>query len=274
MVADSITDDETPVLALLYDVQATNPRLVDTILDPSGTLTEERDIRLPLAGRVRLTIVRTQPGASRSMDLLEDAVRFAEDHMGEPFPTNFVLLMYADAVDGDADGHNVGVNMIVHPDFDADDGSEESYWAPLILVHEVAHYYWGDSAERWLDEGAAEIMAIIYEESLTGVSVEAVEYARTFPCTYAANLSSLEPLKEVSNDNCTYSLGIRFSLDLYRSLDGDDFRRGLRTLYLSGKGAIDPDDPKARRIDDVRDAFHFNTEAVEEIIPNWYGTLP
>ena len=102
MVADGITNDETPVVALLYDVQATNPGLLETILDPSITLVEERDIELPLAGRTRLIVVRIEPGANRSMDLLDDAVRFTEDYIGEPFPTNFVLLLYADAVDGES----------------------------------------------------------------------------------------------------------------------------------------------------------------------------
>ena len=80
------------------------------------------------------------------MDLMEDAVRFAEDHVGEPFPTNFVLLLYADAVMSDFDGHNTGFNMTIHPDFDSDDDSDEIYYAPFLLVHEVAHYYWNNSS--------------------------------------------------------------------------------------------------------------------------------
>ena len=88
--------------------------------------------------------------------------------MGEPFSTNFVLLFYADAVIPDYAGHNTGLNMTVHPDFDSDDDSDEALSAPFILSHEVAHYYWNTSSQLWLDEGAAEVMSIIYEETMTG----------------------------------------------------------------------------------------------------------
>ena len=84
-VSDGISDDETAALALLHDVQATNPDMVDTLLDSSNVEIERRHIQLQLAGDVELVIVRLQPGAARSMDLLESAVRFVEVFMGEPF---------------------------------------------------------------------------------------------------------------------------------------------------------------------------------------------
>ena len=301
-VADGITNDEATVVALVYDVQATNPDLIDTLLDPSATQIEKRDIILPLAGNVQLSIVRMEPGAARSMDLLENAVRFAEDYMNEPLPLNFVLLLYADAVqpgyaghntstnmtvhpdfDSDADdfvlllyadavqpgyaGHNTSTNMTVHPDFDSD--ADESDYAASILAHEVAHYYWGNSAEMWLDEGAAELMAIIHEEATIGRQVW--DSADAFPCPYAADLSALERLSDdASTEDCAYNLGTRFFLDLHRALGEDEFRRGFRMLYLLGRDALDPDDPGVRRIDHVRDAFDFSTVARDEVIPRWY----
>ena len=273
-VADGITDDEAKVVALVYDVHATNPDLVDTILDPVATQVESREIDLPIAGKVQLAIVRTQPGADRSMDILEEVTRFVESYMGEPFPRDLVLLLYADAVLPGFVGHNAGTNMIIHPDFDSDDDSEEAHQAAAVLAHEVAHYYWGNSAQAWLDEGAAEIMAIIYEESKTGQVISDGDYASSFPCTYAADLSSLEDLTGTSVDDCTYSLGTRFFLDLYRTLEGGDFQRGFRPLYLAGKDAIDREEPDARRIGDVRDAYSFSTEAVNEVIPRWYWSEP
>ena len=95
-------------------------------------------------------IVRIEPGSERSMDLLEEAVWFAESYMGEPFPLSLVLLLYADAVKPGFVGHNSGTGMVVHPDFDGDDE------LGLIVGHEVAHFYWYGSSQVWLDEGAAE----------------------------------------------------------------------------------------------------------------------
>ena len=273
-VADGITDDEAAVVALVYDVHATNPDLVDTILDPVETRIEERVTDLPLAGEMQLAIVRTQPGADRSMDVLEDVTRFVESYMGEPFPKRLVLLLYADAVLPGFAGHNVGTNMIIHPDFDTDDGSEEAQQAAAVLAHEVAHYYWSNSAEAWLDEGAAEIMAVIYEESQARQRMMGVNYAGSLPCTYASDLSSLEDLTGTAVDDCTYSLGTRFFLDLYDTLEPHEFQKGFRALYLAGKDAIDPEGPNARRIDEVMDAYSFSSEAVSEVIPRWYWSDP
>ena len=271
-VADGITDQETATLALLHDVQTTNPNLVDTLLAPSEVHVESREIRLPLASDVELVIVHLQPGAPRSMDLLEDAVRFAEDYMGEPFPTNFVLLLYADAMMSEFAGHNTGFNMTIHPDFDTDDDSDESYYAPFLLAHEVAHYYWNYSSQTWLDEGAAEVMSIIYEEATTGQ--EAWGAANTLPCPYAADLTGVEELKDTHAEDCAYSLGTRFFLDLYRTLGDEEFRRGFRKLYLLGRNVLDPEDPEARSIDHVRNAFDFSEQAHDEIIPRWYWESP
>ena len=271
-VADGITDDETAVLALLSDVQITNPDMVDTLLEQSNVQIERRSIELPLAGDVELAIVRLQPGAARGMGLLESAVRFAEHFMGEPLPTSFVLLFYADAVIPDYAGHNSGLSMTVHPDFDSDDDSDEASYAPYILAHEVAHYYWNNSSELWLDEGAAEIVSIVYEETTTGL--EAQGAANTFPCSYAADLTGVERLEETLAGDCAYSLGTHFFLDLYRTLGEEEFQRGFRGLYLMGRDILDPEDPDARGIDHVRDAFGFSQEARDEIIPKWYWESP
>ena len=271
-VVDGITDDETATLALLSDVQITNPDMMDTLLEQSNVQIERRSIELPLAGDVELAIVRLQPGAARSMGLLESAVRFTEDFMGEPLPTNFLLLFYADAVVSDYAGHNSGLSMTVHPDFDSDDDSDEASYAPYILAHEVAHYYWNNSSQLWLDEGAAEIVSIVYEETTTGQ--EAMGGANTYLCAYAADLTGVEQLEETLAGDCAYSLGTRFFLDLYRSLGEEEYQRGFRDLYLMGVDILDPEDPDARGIDHVREAFGFSQEARDEIIPKWYWESP
>ena len=102
---------------------------------------------------LRLTGLRSQPGADTNMDRLEDVVRFAEDYMGEPFPTESILLMFANAGGPGNAGNDVGTTRIgdLHH---ADYGSAGADQTAFSLAHEVAHYYWNNSAELWLDEGA------------------------------------------------------------------------------------------------------------------------
>ena len=268
-VADGITDREAIILSLLHDVYSDNPGLIESLLAPSGALVEERRIDLPLAGSMQLAIVRTHEGAARSMDLLESAVRFSEDYMGEPFPANFVLLLFADAVTQGVLGHNAGINMIMLPDFDVDDGSLDALDAPMLFAHEVAHYYWGDFGEDWVNEGAAEVMAIIYDESTTGFDWRTSDIAEAYPCSIP-DLTAFERLSGEPPLECVYALGAGLFLDLYRAMGSEDFQRGLAALYMLGQERPGIDGPGARR-SHVRDAFEFHPEARDRVIPKWYG---
>ena len=269
-VEDGITGEEPLVLALIADIGINNPSLVDALLDPSIRQIEKRDVTLPLRGDVQLVIVRLEPGAARTMDFLESAVRFAERYMGERFPTKLVLLLVADAVNEDYAGHYTHINMAIDPDLDAE-SRLAAHQAPSVLTHEVAHHYWANSAEIWLDEGAAEIMAVIHEESRSGY--RASHSDSTLPCSLP-NLQSLELLSGEPSDDCVYSLGPRLFLDLYRTLGPDDFQRGFRGLYLAGRDALWTEDPSARSIEQLTDAFSFSAEAMDEVIPKWYGERP
>ena len=112
-LSDGITDAQSPIVAMLYGVYKINPGLMDTLLDPNLTTIERRMISLPLTGSVDLVIVRTRPGAARSMDLLEYAARTSEELMGEPLPTNFVGLLFEDAVSGGFAGTNFGTHITI-----------------------------------------------------------------------------------------------------------------------------------------------------------------
>ena len=273
-IANGITDDETVLLTLAADVYETDPGLADRLLDSSEVLTETRDIDLPLTGEARLVIVRTQEGSPRSMDFLEDAVRFTESYMDEALPRNLVILLYADAVHLGFDGHNSGTNIVVHPDYDVDRGRVDDLYDRMILTHEVAHYYWHGSAESWLDEGAAEMISVSHAASDIGLDVTEIfdtGLAGLFYCPDADNLFELDKLPYQQAEECAYSLGPLFFLDLYSTLGPEDFRRGFRELYLQGKYAIEPDGPDARRIGHVEEAFRFRSEAVQEVIEIWYA---
>ena len=275
LLRDGISDDLAPIVATLHGVAATNPALIDVLLNPGNVVLELRTVTLPLSGEVVLSIIRTGPGAARSMELLEHSVRTAEEYMGAPLPTNYVGLLYANAVAGSTAGTNFGTHIGILPEFDVDDGSREAAFAARIIAHEVAHDYWRDNAD-WLDEGAADLVASIIDGARTG---RPIEVSRT-PCVYARNIAELESLVIARDDvefECNYSLGERLFVDLYRTLGADRFRQGFRELYLASKREHDTDNywGTSVGVGHVKEAFRSDDGAANIVIARWYdGTEP
>ena len=187
--------------------------------------------------------------------------------MGEEFPTNLVLLLVADAVIPGAAGHYNHINMAIHPDFDSGSGWERDR-ASLGLTHEVAHYYWNNNGADWLDEGPAEIMEVIHEESRSGYRATISDFGSVCPLP---DLRSLELVDGEAPGDCEYSLGRGLFMDLYHALGPDDFQRGFRDLYRASRDVPWLEQPKALIVEDLRDVFSFSDEATENIIPKWYG---
>lgn len=264
-VRDGITNEETPIVATLNGVAKTNPGLIDVLLNPSRVLLERRIISLPLSGGVILDIIRTAPGAARSMSLLEHSVREAEAFMGVPFPTKHVVLLYENAVTASFAGTNFGTHIASLPKYDSDDDSHEAAYAGNHTAHEVAHYYWSGNKD-WIDEGAANFMAAIIENARTGRPLSADD----FPCAYADSIAELESLNVVRGDsafNCNYALGERLFLDLHHTLGHEKSRQGFRALYL----ASESEDDAELGIQHVREAFRSNDAAMRIIIARWYN---
>ncbi len=274
-VSDGISDFESGIVALLHEVNEANPSLVNTLLDSNITAAEERIIALPRAGEVNLTIIRTRPGAARSMDLLENAVRNIEDLIGEPFPAKYVPLLFAAAVHGSFSGSHHGSQMIVRPEYDVADDSHEARLAGRVIAHEAAHYYW-QQAQPWLDEGAAEFTAALVEHHRSGYPLEPVNY----PCGTAKTIRYLETKDLTRNDaeyHCNYAVGERLFLDLYHQLGAEKFRAGFRSLYRSS-ARIDPDSAEPAGIAHIRQAFAGGRDTnsasaapvVARVIDRWY----
>ena len=272
---DGISNEIAPIVAMLNGVADTNPILIDVLLDASKVLLERRTITLPLSGDVILFIIRTSPGAGRSMDLLEHSVRGAEQYMGAPLPTNYVGLLYENAVPESFAGANFGTHIAILPKFDVDDGTTDAEFAGSNIAHEVAHYYWSGNA-NWVDEGAAEFMASIVERDRTGRSIGATNS----PCPHARNIVELESLK-ITQDSiefgCNYSLGERLFLDLNRTLGDTQFQQGFRELYIASAARDDTDDDGSASIgiEHVMQAFLLGEKATNAVITRWYdGTEP
>ena len=272
---DGISNDLAPIVATLYGVARTNPGLIDVLLDPSKVSLERRTITLPLAGEVVLDIIRTAPGAARSMDLLEHSVRSAEEYMGTPLPTGYVGLLFEDAVTGSNAGTNFGTHIAILPKFDVDDGSHEAAFAGHNNAHEVAHYYWSGNAD-WVDEGAADLVASVIEGARTGRPIGVTNH----PCGHAGSILELESLGIAQGGvefRCNYSLGERLFVDLYRTLGEERFQQGFRALYLASEIEDDTDNRRGTSagMGHVREAFRSDDGAETAVIARWYdGTGP
>ncbi len=272
---DGITDDLSPLVATLHGVAETNPALIDVLLDPGNVILKRRTVTLPLSGEVVLSIIRTGPGSGHSMELLEHSVRKAEELMGVPLPTNYIGLLYENAVSASFAGTNFGTHIAIRPEYDVGDDSREAAFAGRAIAHEVAHYYWAGNAD-WIDEGASDFMAAAIESARTGRPIGVTRP----PCAYAGNIAELEFLDIARDDirfGCNYSLGERLFMDLYRTLGAERFRQGFRELYLTSK--VEHEDNyypgTSLGIGHVKEAFRSDDEAADVVIARWYdGTEP
>ena len=272
---DGISDDVTPIVATLDGVAGTNPDLIDVLLETTRVLLERRIITLPLTGEVVLDIIRTAPGAARSMDLLEHSVRGIEEYMDSPLPTKYVGLLYENAVSSSTAGTNFGTHIAILPEYDIDDDSQEAESSGSTIAHEVAHYYWSGN-EDWVDEGAADFMASIVEGARTGQPIGVTGP----PCGYAGSIAEMESLGISRGDiefRCNYSLGERLFVDLHLTLGDERFRQGFRALYLASEIEDDADDRRGTSvgIEQIREAFRSDDGAESTVIARWYnGTEP
>ena len=278
-LSDGITDEEAKIVALLYGTHKNRPESVDFLLRGTGVYLEERLINLPSSGEVLLTIIRIRDQITPSMDFLEHSVRTIDEFMGEPLPTNYIALLYDDAVSPGAGGTNFGTHMAMSLLYDVENGVWWDY-TPHTVAHEVAHYYWTGN-QKWINEGTAELLGSISEYARIETPVEATNN----PCASVKTIAELEALKpgdlETKGFNCNYSLGEALFVDLYDSLGEETFRQGFRNLYLKSQRDDATDDCEGTYLGicHLVAAFKADVSAevaaqVDEIVGRWYGETP
>ena len=240
------------------------------LIDPELVSVEVRQVTLPLAGDIELSIVRTRPGAPETMDLLEEAVRRVEEFMGLPFPERQVILWVHPGLErGATDGTHIAIGL------DELTGDKETLLG--LMSRGASRYYWKDFQEpqNWIEEGAASFIEALAKEYAHG-------RIDTEPCAVVRSIAELEvranSLQAHSFVLCAVSLGGRLYSDLYHSLDITLFRQAFRRLSLRNRYLVDlsvrcySDVPT---ICHVRDAFFFHADkdadaVVKKVINRWY----
>ncbi|MCY3886382.1 MAG: hypothetical protein OXG19_01555 [Chloroflexi bacterium] len=279
LISDGIADGEATIVSTLRRVKERNPTLLETLLDPQQVRLEERSIELPLAGAVQLTIIRTRPGAERTMDLLERAVRANEAFTEIPLPLRQVTYLFTDGLTRGFRGTNFGSYIVSVPGIDEPSYSEER--AFKHFAHEAAHYYWTGN-QFWLNEGAAQLVEAVASHQATGYAI-IPEYR---PCPDLRTIAAVEALEITPTYSvdilCHYALGERLFHDLYRTLGEPAFRRGFRNLYLLSQSDDPEDECEDTSLTICHVAAAFKASAGEEmaatvdrIVARWYdGSEP
>lgn len=227
-----------------------------------ATQVETRSINLPQTGPVTLKINRSgELGSDQSMAILEHSVRTIEEYMGQPLPlqSGEIRLDFVKDITsgGDPAGIYKGTHIEILQQYEVGEPWQRAALA-TIIAHEVAHYYWNGERE-WVDEGAADFLALYSEHRRTGAPIS----VQNRPCYYVSNISQLESQRYEHGDAgfwCNYSLGERLFVDLYDSLPETQFRQSFRNLYAAGKN-------KLAGVHQLRAAYP-NSGAV---IDKWYG---
>ena len=234
-----------------------------------ATQTETSTVRLPHSGTVNLRINRSGDlGSDRSMEILEHAVKTIEEYMGEPIPLrgNEIRLDFVEKevfqCSSHATGCYLGTHIEILEEYDSEKPLRDDDKLAIIIAHEVAHYYF--SGERdWLDEGAAEFLAIYVENKRVGRAMT----GQGKPCAQTITISYLESRKLGHEDDgftCNYTLGEGLFLDLFSQIQTGDFQSAFRRLYASSNN-------KVAGIHQVRQAFYPGSERVQKTIDKWYG---
>ena len=237
-ISDGISDEETAIVATLNDVRFYSTDIYEQLLDPDTVTMEERTIDLPHTGETQLTVVRIRPGAERTMDLLERAVRTVEGFAAMPFPVKHVIFLAENT-----HRNRVSIDLThmsgEHERFDTDERPEID--ALHVLAHETAHYYWFHEWNlHWIEDGlGAFFQSFVRRQAKVGPGVPVVPIwpAHRPPCPIGGNIAELERLHRqhgVKTD-CSDSLGERLFQDLWRTLGDSVFRQGLGNLYLMAR---------------------------------------
>ena len=195
-LADGFDNDEAKIVTLMYGTYKFRRELVEPLLSKTGIYREERTIQLPLAGETVLVIFRVQDQQNKLMDYLEATLRYTEEIVGEPFPTNYVAVLLAqqhpdDEPEGVWHGTHFTVSIWYEEGYWKNGGSGEFF--AQVFAHELAHYYFAawtpDGMRAWINEGAAQFLGNnLWEHLRTGRKLAPTNN----PCRSAKTIAELD----------------------------------------------------------------------------------
>ena len=146
------------------------------------------------------------------------AVQDTEQFWGIPFPVDACYPDYADRT-----------IFSKHPPAPRDSNQTRSV-RPIVIHHEVAHYYFR-TGPSWLDEGGATYIEEFFVGTRGNVRREAVP--TYLPAKWSQNLQDLVELGSGPVWNrCRYPMGLNFLVALRKAMGNEAWLSALRAIYL------------------------------------------
>ena len=255
---DGLEEDEAALIVILSRAVQDSPELFRDLLSAHFVQTGTAD--LPLAGPVRLWAVQNTPFPEDEglLQWMEEAVRYWEGFVEEPFPTNDVILSVVDPR-GKSYGLNRGAHLGTHMRLirSVDLGTVSD------VPHETGHYLF--THPRWFGEGVSQF-GQAHLRHLDGVQTLAErreELALTTGCSRYANIRHFQHVSAEENrltfDLCPYDLGENFILSLFSLIGREAMSAALGELYLLHR---DPGQPITEEL--IFDVLSRNTPVGKE----------
>ena len=263
-IIDGITQDEV-VLATaattLDDVDHTAQ-----VLTPRTTTVETFQAASARTPNLRISIVRTKAARNaETVSIVQDSVRFVEDVMDLPLPTNHVILLLDDlSLKKGYAGTNFGYAIVYRKE--AANGNDQDQAAfEQGMAHEVAHYFWTGN-QNWVDEGIADTI----EANLSAYAGHPpnmwADRSHRCPIKTLEELAKINPSDQDSRYICNYVLGEGLFLELQDQFGKEQFKNRLRTLYRISLSLREQ--RQEAGIDQVRRAFGNQTGSITK---HWTG---
>ena len=271
---DGITDSEAKLVALLH---AAPDLAVHILRDEDRLHSEERTIRLPHSGEVLLVVARFYDEASMAMELLEAHVRTIEEYLGEPFPTDRIVLVFRDWDAGQYTFGHTGILMKMSSGYYL--GSND--WngrTSTRLASMVARYYVNfehvGPEQRWITSGFATFMS---DASQLALGKEPYDW---WGCAKVDTIAALEALDTQQDGitRCHLAMGNSLMHAMHEELGEDAFKAGIAALHRMTLADAPPEGCEGTdlTICHVEAAFKAGASdaiaaQVDEVLDRWYG---
>ena len=229
--SDGLTTEEAVLIVILKRATLDSPELFDDLLAESFAQTAAVD--LPLTGRVRLWAVQNTPFLEGESLLrqMEEAVRYWEGLVQQPFPTDDVILSVVDPGGKDY-GLDRGAFLGTHMRLIR----SETLGTVMDVPHETGHYFFRNP--RWFAEGVSQF-GQAHLQHLDGVETLEEREEHLILHTNCFDYANIRHFQYESKDDgiltfdlCAYDLGENFMLNLFSLIGEEAISLALRELYI------------------------------------------
>ena len=227
--ADGLVEEEAVLVVILERAADDSPVLFRDLL--TARFSQTRTVEMPLTGEVRLWAVQNSPlsDGKEVLQTMEDTIRYLEELVQEPFPTNVLILSVVDSSERGYAGGGEWLNTHIRLIRNKRSGRVES------IAHEAAHFIF--KGPRWYSEGACELSQA-YVDHRTGVQTleqRREQLAMNDRCSRYANIRhwthQTDELGQTPGDLCPYILGENFLHSMWSLLGRERISASLRELH-------------------------------------------